>query len=71
VGAKSLVLDALLEANREKGTTIVMASSELEELRSACHRIAVVNEGRIAGILDAETDAVEFGLLMSGEGVRA
>jgi simple sugar transport system ATP-binding protein len=67
VGAKSLVLEALLRANREKGTTIVIASSELEELRSVCHRIAVVNEGRIAGILDAEADAVEFGLLMSGE----
>ncbi len=70
VGAKALVLDALRKANRERGTTIVIASSELEELRSICGRIAVVNEGRIAGILDAGADPVEFGLLMSGAEVR-
>ncbi|MDR0730806.1 MAG: sugar ABC transporter ATP-binding protein [Treponema sp.] len=67
VGAKKLVLDTLLSYNREKGTTIVMISSELEELRSACDRIAIVDEGRIAGILPAGSPTAEFGLLMSGE----
>jgi simple sugar transport system ATP-binding protein len=66
IGAKKLVLDTLLSYNREKGTTIVMISSELEELRSACDRIAIVDEGRIAGILPAGALAAEFGLLMSG-----
>ncbi|MDR3173523.1 MAG: sugar ABC transporter ATP-binding protein [Treponema sp.] len=66
VGAKKLVLDTLLSYNREKGTTIVMISSELEELRSACDRIAIVDEGRIAGILPAGSPTVEFGFLMSG-----
>ena len=51
VGAKKLVLDTLHKYNREYGTTIVMVSSELEELRSICDRIAIVDEGRIAGIL--------------------
>ncbi len=71
VGAKKLVLDALLRYNREYGTTIVMVSSELEELRSICDRVAIVDEGRIAGILAPEADLSDFGLLMAGERVEA
>jgi simple sugar transport system ATP-binding protein len=67
VGAKKLVLDTLHRYNREYGTTIVMVSSELEELRAICDRIAIVDEGRIAGIRNAETESAEFGILMSGE----
>ena len=67
IGAKHLVLDTLKKYNREYGTTIVMVSSELEELRSICDRIAIVDEGRIAGILPPHADLAEFGLLMSGE----
>ena len=67
VGAKTIVLDTLRFYNRSKGTTIVMVSSELEELRSVCDRIAIVDEGKIAGILPAISPAAEFGLLMSGE----
>jgi simple sugar transport system ATP-binding protein len=66
VGAKKIVLDTLRYYNRDKGTTIVMVSSELEELRSICDRIAIVDEGRIAGILPPEAPAADFGLLMSG-----
>jgi len=67
IGAKKLVLDALHKYNRESGMTIVMVSSELEELRSICDRIAVVDEGRIAGILPPTAEHAEFGLLMAGE----
>ncbi|MDR3161690.1 MAG: sugar ABC transporter ATP-binding protein, partial [Spirochaetaceae bacterium] len=66
VGAKKIVLDTLRTYNREGGTTIVMVSSELEELRSICGRIAIVSEGRVAGILRPDSPAAEFGLLMSG-----
>jgi simple sugar transport system ATP-binding protein len=66
VGAKKLVLDTLHRYNREFGTTIIMVSSELEELRSICDRIAIVDEGRIAGILPPTAELAEFGLLMSG-----
>jgi simple sugar transport system ATP-binding protein len=69
VGAKKLVLDALHRANREEGTTIVMISSELEELRSVCDRIAIVSEGRVAGILPPHAEPSAFGLLMAGERV--
>jgi simple sugar transport system ATP-binding protein len=71
VGAKKIVLDTLRSYNQEKGTTIVMISSELEELRSICDRIAIVNEGRIAGILTPDRPAAEFGLLMAGESPAA
>jgi len=67
VGAKKIVLDTLRFYNRSKGTTIVMISSELEELRSICDRIAIVDEGKIAGILPPDSPAAAFGLLMSGE----
>ena len=64
VGAKSLVLNALKKFNRESGVTIVMISSELEELRQTCDRIAIVSGGRVAGILPASESAEQFGLLM-------
>ena len=66
VGAKKLVLDTLRRYNREYGTTIIMVSSELEELRSICDRIAIIDEGRIAGILPPTADITEFGILMAG-----
>lgn len=67
IGAKSLVLDTLKEYNRENGTTIIITSSELEELRSVCNRVAIVDEGRIAGILPASSPAEDFGMLMMGQ----
>ena len=64
VGAKALVLDALKKFNRESGVTIVMISSELEELRQTCDRIAIISGGKVAGILPATDSAEDFGLLM-------
>jgi len=69
IGAKRLVLDALHKYNRELGMTIIMVSSELEELRSICDRVAIVDEGRMTGILPPTADLAEFGLLMTGERV--
>jgi simple sugar transport system ATP-binding protein len=43
-----------------------MVSSELEELRSICDRIAIVDEGRVAGVLPPDAALSEFGLLMAG-----
>ena len=64
VGAKALVLDALKRFNKESGVTVVMISSELEELRQTCDRIAIVSGGRIAGILPATESSEAFGTLM-------
>ena len=64
VGAKALVLEALRRFNRESGVTVVMISSELEELRQICDRIAIVSGGKIAGILSATDPSEDFGMLM-------
>ncbi len=67
VGAKKLVLDALRNINKDRNTTIIMVSSELEELRSICDRVAIVCEGKVSGTLPPTAAPVDFGLLMSGE----
>ena len=66
IGAKHLVLETLKRYNREYGTTIIMVSSELEELRSVCDRVAIVYEGRIEGILPHSAPLEDFGILMAG-----
>ena len=71
IGAKSLVLQTLRDYNKNSGTTIVMISSELEELRSICDRIAIVTDGKIAGILPASRPSHEFGLLMVSASTEA
>lgn len=69
IGAKKLVLNSLKDTNRKNNTSIVMISSELEELISICDRIAVVCDGKIAGVLPPNAPAEQFALLMSGEKV--
>lgn len=64
VGAKALVLDALKKFNKESKVTVVIISSELEELRSVSDRIAIVSGGKIAGILPASAPSEDFGMLM-------
>ena len=66
IGAKHLVLETLKKYNREYGTTIVVVSSELEELRSVCDRVAIVYEGCIEGVLPHTAPLEDFGILMAG-----
>ncbi|MDO5377697.1 MAG: sugar ABC transporter ATP-binding protein [Clostridia bacterium] len=66
IGAKKLVLETLVKLNREQGMTIVMVSSELQELRSICDRIAIVSEGKLVDVLGADASDADFGLAMSG-----
>lgn len=67
IGAKKIVLDALLKLSEERGITVVITSSELAELRSVCDRIAIVTEGKIEGILKPTDSDADFGLMMSGD----
>ena len=66
IGAKKLVLETLVKLNREQGMTIVMVSSELQELRSVSDRIAIVSEGKLVDILEPNASDADFGLAMSG-----
>lgn len=67
IGAKKLVLDLLVRFNREYGMTIIMTSSELNELRRICDRIALVYNGKIAGILNPDASDRDFGLMIAGK----
>ena len=58
------MLEALRKFNHDSGVTVVMISSELEELRMTCDRIAIVSGGKIAGIKPAAASSEEFGELM-------
>ena len=66
IGAKKLVLELLAKMNREQGMTIIMVSSELNELRSLCDRIAIVSDGKLAGIFAPDASDADYGLAMSG-----
>lgn len=66
VGAIEAIQTLLLD-QRERGTAILLVSEELEELLSLSDRIAVIYEGEIMGIVDAENaDINEIGLMMTG-----
>lgn len=67
IGAKQLVLDLLVQFNRKYGMTIIMTSSELNELRRICDRIALVYKGKVAGILKPDASDRDFGLMIAGK----
>lgn len=58
VGAKGEIYKLLDELTKE-GKAIIMISSELPEILRMSHRIAVMSEGRITGILNAEEASQE------------
>ncbi|MBQ3077967.1 MAG: sugar ABC transporter ATP-binding protein [Clostridia bacterium] len=66
IGAKKLVLELLSKMNREQGMTIIMVSSELNELRSLCDRIAIISDGKLTGVFPPDASDAEYGLAMSG-----
>lgn len=66
IGAKKLVLEYLVKLSQEVGMTVIIVSSELNELRSICDRIAIVTDGKINQILSPTAAEAEFGLAMSG-----
>jgi simple sugar transport system ATP-binding protein len=66
IGAKKILLENIVRLNQEKNVTIVITSSELNELRSICDRIAVVSEGKVVGILQPDDCDADFGLMMAG-----
>ncbi|MCB9419054.1 MAG: ABC transporter ATP-binding protein [Ardenticatenaceae bacterium] len=70
VGAIEAIQTLLLE-QREQGTAVLLISEEMEELLALSDRIAVISEGRIMGIVDADkADIHEIGLMMIGTAVQ-
>lgn len=65
VGAIEFVHRKLLEA-RENGVTVLLISTDLEEVRKLADRIFVIYEGEIVGQADSTSDVEEIGLMMAG-----
>jgi simple sugar transport system ATP-binding protein len=66
IGAAHFVYDKFLDL-RAKGCGLLIISEDLEELLTLADRIAVLYEGQVAGILNAdEASVARLGLLMSG-----
>jgi len=51
---------------RDRGTAVVLISTELDEVLGLADRIAVMYRGRIQGEVPAGTAAAEIGMLMAG-----
>lgn len=67
INAKERILDLFITTNEKKGTTLIVASSELDELKRICDRIAVLYQGRLSAILPSDADDRVFVHAMSGE----
>ncbi|WP_110182814.1 ABC transporter ATP-binding protein [Nocardioides solisilvae] len=55
-------------AERDRGTAVVIVSTELDEIYALADRIAVMYDGRVVGVVGPETPREEIGLLMAGAG---
>ncbi len=70
IGATESVRNLLLK-QREEGAAILLISEDLDELLTISDRTAVMYEGRIMGVVDAEgADIEEIGLMMAGSEVQ-
>lgn len=64
--SKELILKMLLAMNKEEGTTILISSGEIGELKRICDRIVIMYENEIFEIFDKDFDSEEFDLAISG-----
>ena len=66
VGAKAEIYE-LIDRAASEGMAVLVASSELEELQLICHRIAVMNHGVVATVLDG-ADATKERIMTAAAG---
>jgi simple sugar transport system ATP-binding protein len=70
IGAAYTVYD-LLNEQKKKGVGILFIGEDLDVLMELCDRILVLCEGKITGVVDANTvTKEELGLMMAGETLR-
>jgi simple sugar transport system ATP-binding protein len=71
IGAAEFVHRRLLE-HRNRGCSIMLFSTDLEEILLLCDLIAVIFHGKIMGIMEApRADMTALGLMMAGVGAEA
>ncbi|MCC3867793.1 hypothetical protein [Terrisporobacter mayombei] len=68
IGAKEKILNMMLKMNEKNNITVVVISSELEELKRISDRVADLCEGRLSNILHPNSSDEEFTLAYTGEG---
>ena len=44
---RAVIMETVLRMNREEGVTFLIVSHEMAELRRLCHRVSVMDEGRL------------------------
>ena len=65
VGSIEFIHEQIVAA-RDSGKTVVIISTELDEVLALADRIAVMYRGRIVGIVDAKTTREKLGKMMAG-----
>ncbi|MGZ5174252.1 MAG: ATP-binding cassette domain-containing protein [Burkholderiales bacterium] len=50
VASTHLIREIISELNRTNGTTVFLTTHNIEEADALCHRVAIINKGRIAAI---------------------
>jgi simple sugar transport system ATP-binding protein len=53
-------------AERDKGTPVMIVSTELDEVYALADRIAVLYDGKVMGIVEPDTPRDVLGLMMAG-----
>jgi ABC-2 type transport system ATP-binding protein len=50
VASVHLIRDIVVELNRQRGTTVFLTTHNMEEAEQLCHRVAIIDQGRLAAI---------------------
>jgi general nucleoside transport system ATP-binding protein len=58
-------------AERDKGTAVIIVSTELDEIYALSDRIAVMYDGRVVGTVSPDIKREDIGLMMAGAGDAA
>jgi simple sugar transport system ATP-binding protein len=70
VGSIEFIHKRIIE-ERDRGTAVIIVSTELDEVFSLADRIAVMYDGRIVDTVSPDIQREEIGLLMAGGGAHA
>jgi len=65
VGSIEFVHKRIIE-ERDRGTAVLIVSTELDEIAALSDRVAVMYDGRVVDIVDPSTPREDLGLLMAG-----
>jgi simple sugar transport system ATP-binding protein len=65
VGSIEFIHRRIIE-ERDRGTAIVIVSTELDEIYALSDRIAVMYDGRVVGTVGPDVPREEIGLMMAG-----